>query len=403
MRLDELGLAVHAGDGLVGRFPGVVFCVVGADAGGRSHAEELLRVCRAAPDDRAQRLPELLDAIQPASGTSFCVLTEQGPGITVYLLGDAEAVVFRERGRLRLSAAEDGTWTQETIAGSFRGVWVGCGDPEPGAERLLDLVEGVVPGRGIVLHEREAPRQAAAATTPAVGAGKAGPAPSLAPAAPGVPAEPGPVAPPRAPGMRFEAISLLDVAPDTPREPLAVVTPTPAAAPTAASDPAAATEAAGGPALVDGILCTRQHFNHPAAAYCAVCGISMAQRTHYLIKGPRPPLGMLALDDGSAYTLDTGYVIGRDPTADPAVAEELARPLVVQDREQSVSGIHAEIRLDGWEVVISDRDSANGTYVHGPSDGEWVRLKPRSPVQLVPGSNVAIGGRMLTYYSHRAS
>ena len=60
-------------------------------------------------------------------------------------------------------------------------------------------------------------------------------------------------------------------------------------------------------------------------------------------------------DDGSTFGLDDDYVVGREPEIDVAVAEGSARPLVLDDPGDTVSRVHAEIRLLDWDVKLIDR------------------------------------------------
>jgi hypothetical protein len=152
--------------------------------------------------------------------------------------------------------------------------------------------------------------------------------------------------------------------------------------------------------FVEGIVCARGHFNDPDAAYCTVCGISMVQRTHEFVSGVRPPLGVLLFDDGSAFTIDGNYVLGREPEFDPAVAEGSARPLTLSDPDNAVSRVHAELRLQGWRVLLVDRGSANGTLVSGAGDDDWHQLEPGEPLELVPGQHLRFGDRDAVYESH---
>ena len=103
-------------------------------------------------------------------------------------------------------------------------------------------------------------------------------------------------------------------------------------------------------AVVIGVYCKNGHFDDPDARFCAVCGISMNQQTLVPRPGPRPPLGVLAFDDGSVFQLDSDYVVGRDPALSPAVAAGQARPLCVVDDAGIVSRAHAALQLDGWRV-----------------------------------------------------
>ena len=88
--------------------------------------------------------------------------------------------------------------------------------------------------------------------------------------------------------------------------------------------PPSADDAATRP-LVEGVYCRDDHFNDPDQRYCQICGISMAQLTQVSRLGPRPPLGLLLLDDGSTLRLDTDYVVGREPDSDRDVVAARAR------------------------------------------------------------------------------
>ena len=53
---------------------------------------------------------------------------------------------------------------------------------------------------------------------------------------------------------------------------------------------------------------------------------------------------------------------------------------------------HAEIRVSGWDVMVVDAGSHNGTYVSGPDEGQWTPLPPRRSRRLLPGTRVRLGG-----------
>ena len=154
---------------------------------------------------------------------------------------------------------------------------------------------------------------------------------------------------------------------------------------------------------VIGVYCKNGHFDDPAARYCAVCGISMAQQTLVPRPGPRPPLGVLVLDDGSIFSLDTDYVVGRDPSRDPDVMSGAARPLRIDDPEGLLSRVHARIHLEGWDVAVVDLGSSNGTGVWGPHDSAWVRAPALASMVVRPGTQIGVGRRQMRYESHRNS
>ena len=156
------------------------------------------------------------------------------------------------------------------------------------------------------------------------------------------------------------------------------------------------------PVLVDGVLCARQHFNDPNVRYCRQCGLAIAQLARNVQRGPRPPLGVLLLDDGTGFALDADYVLGREPLLDEDVAAGRARPLRISDPDGTVSRLHLRVSLVGWQVEVIDLGSANGSVLQ-PVTGPEARLNPHDPVIIEPGSRVAVGHRSFQYLSHRGN
>ena len=106
---------------------------------------------------------------------------------------------------------------------------------------------------------------------------------------------------------------------------------------------------------------------------------------------------MIVFEDGTSYTLDKDYIIGREPDNDAAVVAGRAGPLVVDDAERSISRVHAELRLFGSELQIVDRGSTNGTYVWSDTNADWVRLVPNQVASVRPGGWVAVGSRSFVF------
>ena len=436
MNIDALRVEVRPGDGLVARFRDVVLAVMPGGVATRV-AGEIVEICRSVSGAETpgrllgRRLVGVLFESDPADAPAFCALARTEDGISLFLHGDVDAVILRHGEQQRLSGRDVTTWVDQIIRTPFDALWTGSEAPDLGTDARFDLVEGVVPGGGVVLATREralagetppkgdttamvasgdasassAPRtpqsSVAPEAVPAVGASAsavAAPAvPPVEPVEPGAPAAVGPVQTQAGARLRFETVSLLGARAE-PRQPLPIV----GAQAANASRRDGAAPAGDEPPIVDGILCKRDHFNSPEALYCSVCGISMVQETHNIVRRPRPPLGVIVLDDGTTYSLDADYVIGRQPGGEERVASGRARPLVLQDQEQSVSRVHAEIRLDEWDVLVSDRGSANGTFVYPPDATEWIRLGADTPVRLRPGTHVSIGRRTFVYDSHQS-
>ncbi|RFU38892.1 FHA domain-containing protein [Actinomadura logoneensis] len=156
------------------------------------------------------------------------------------------------------------------------------------------------------------------------------------------------------------------------------------------------------PPHVLGVNCKNHHFNDPRARYCAVCGISMMQATLAPFKGPRPPLGILLVDDGQTVPLAADLLIGREPRRAPEVAERRAIPMRLTDEDGSISRRHTLVSLDGWQVRLVDLGSVNGTAVRPPGAADFERIPPHTPVKLVPGTAARIGAsRTFRFESNR--
>ena len=103
-------------------------------------------------------------------------------------------------------------------------------------------------------------------------------------------------------------------------------------------------------------------------------------------------------DDGAAHVVDGSYLVGGRPDTDERVSAGELRPIVVDD--ESVAHAHAEIRVSGWDVMVVDAGSHNGTYVSGPDEGRWTPLPPRRSRRLLPGTRVRLGdGRTFVFES----
>jgi hypothetical protein len=145
--------------------------------------------------------------------------------------------------------------------------------------------------------------------------------------------------------------------------------------------------------MVLGIACANGHLTDPSSETCLTCGAPMAGRAPVLQEGPRPPLGALLLDDGSAYVLDVDYVLGREPQQDAEVVAGTVRPLKITDAEGVVSRKHVRVALIGWEIQVVDLGSANGTLVQYPGDPQSHQLVAHQPIVVRPGTQITRGRR----------
>ena len=231
---------------------------------------------------------------------------------------------------------------------------LGATAPADLLDSVYDLWEGVVPGVAVV----------------AVVAG-------TAPSEPVMPAEPD----------RTDILRPVEVRDDAPPE-------RPRIPPPARAEAAQRGE---GPPMAEGYLCARGHLNDPSSHFCVLCGIRMNELTGVLVVAERPPLGLLVFDDGATHTVDSGFLLGREPDGDARVRAGVLRPIVLEDRSGSMSRVHAEIRLENWDVVLTDSGSSNGTLVAEPGSGAWTPLLPGRPFRLLPGARVRLGQRTFTF------
>ena len=462
MDFDAGRAAVVAGgpsDAVVGRWPGLVCVAQGADP---TVLARLIELCEEVAKDQAQaparvlarRLAGWLGATGPdtsADDLRFGTLAVEGEQWATFLSGAVELVVPEQD--LTLSGMQSAAWTDRLIpapegpvALSLSGVAV----PADTAGGVHDLRLGVVPGGGLVLAPGEpgessvfpgvdvaVPAVSRVAAIPPVPAEPAAaePAQRDRPPAPEVPepvrhAEPVADIPPTAKSPAVQGAPVVEPVPprraevepvvaatgaahavtpslarrterilgvdtgEPPRPPLAYGAPVGAPPPTEDS-----TTVVDQTPKAQGHLCSRGHLNDPRSHFCVLCGIRMNERTGVLVIGSRPPLGLLVFDDGSTYTVDAEYLVGRMPESDQRVRSGVLRAIIIEDRSGSVSRVHAEVRVSGWDVLLVDSGSRNGTYVAGPGEPGWTPLPPQQSRRLVPGTKVRLGARTFVFES----
>jgi hypothetical protein len=326
---------------------------------------------------------------------AFGILVETGDSIVALLAGEVELAITTSQGVETHEGKDASTYVERRLRGDYESLWLAATGASL-ADPRSRLTSGVVPGAGMLLLP-------GAADLPgtAVPPAERDAVPSEQPheEAPDLEARnvtgPTPVGQDSPPmftgdGASYESISLFEEPPvDVPAEPPPTQVP---------ADEESHSQAP----LVDGIYCSRGHFNSPESIFCTQCGISMVQQTHNRVRGPRPPLGVLVTDQGAVFSLVRDYVVGREPETAPEVLAGAAMAIALDDPKLAMSRIHTRILLDGWEVRVEDATSANGTFVaHG--EGEWTRLEPGLPTTVTPGTRIALGGRTLFFESHQRS
>jgi hypothetical protein len=340
------------------------------------------------------------DAVPP-----LAVAAATEDGLALLLVGDIDVEITKGDGSVEaLSGRDASTWVDKVVRGEFRSVTAqvggaaaidprsdfGSGAVSAGGFRLTPAGQLDEPAKAIdmpppVAVPEPMPEMPAPAPVPEMPA--PAPAPEPVPEMPAPAPAPEPV--PETPAD-FTAVSLTEPLPEEELAPLPVL-----------GDPLATPDAAAAGVQVQGIVCSRGHFNDPTSIYCATCGISMVHQTHNLVPGQRPPLGVVVLDDGTVFPLNDDYVLGREPDNSDDVAAGRALPLQLDDPDAMVSRVHAKILLQGWDVRILDAHSANGTFVTKPGATDATRLPADEPMTILPGTRITMGGRSLVFDSYR--
>jgi hypothetical protein len=365
-------VSVLEGDAVVAREGGVVAVASPVGELQEAFVDELLSLLTGAADettsgtDIVRRVGALVTLGLRENVPAFALVAGVGEDVVALASGDAQVRVSREGGRVELSGLDSTTYVERVVHGVFDQLLISVGVPGE-VDRRSNLTGGVVRGSGLLLVPAESGSLSAIPEETMV---------SLTPSEPAF--DPIPLVEPT-----FTSIPLVDEAIE---ESQPVVVP----------EPASVTSVE-----VQGIMCSRQHFNNPESRFCAQCGISMVHQTHHLVVGARPPLGVLVLDDGTILALTTDLVVGREPENAEEVRAGLATGVELEDPKGSMSRIHARVILDGWDVRVADANSANGTFVAATLDADWTRLPPGVPTTIAPGARISWGGRTATFESHQ--
>lgn len=393
MNLSSSIARVAPGEHYVARHGAAVVLVCPAGPEHEPFVDQLLALCVEAGmgDPSVVRRAGALVTQNPAESVpAFGILCQTADGVVALLAGQVMVSFTAGQAVETLDGRDASTYVERVLRGEYDELRLVATDA-PAADPRSSLTDGVVRGAGLLLLPGSAVETLIG--FPPLDAGVADvPEPFLEPESAGSPApldHTSAVTPGR-PDATFESISLVEEVPaadasEAPQMPVAPEETTP--------DP--------GP-MVEGIYCSRGHFNSPDSIFCSACGISMVQQTHNRVPGPRPPLGVLVTDEGAVFSLVRDYVVGREPETAPDVLAGKAGPIALDDPKVAMSRIHARVLLDGWEVRVEDASSANGTFV-GHGDDEWTRLAPGVPTTIKPGTRIAVGGRTLTFETHQRS
>lgn len=133
--------------------------------------------------------------------------------------------------------------------------------------------------------------------------------------------------------------------------------------------------------------CANGHPNPPYSVSCRDCGSPVSKETEWL---DRPNLGALEGSNGVRVNLDADIIIGRKPSSSPEPGRARPHLVTVPSPDQQISRSHCEIRVDGWDMRLVDRNSNNGTFLLRPGQNP-VRVSSMSPSILNIGDVIDIG------------
>ena len=136
------------------------------------------------------------------------------------------------------------------------------------------------------------------------------------------------------------------------------------------------------------VLCQNGHANPPNSNRCRVCGSPVARRVPQFVAGP--VLAVLRVSDGSTAEVDRPVLIGRAPSGDRASSRS-PRLMPVPSPNHDISRTHLEVAPKGWQIVVTDLNSTNGTVLVRPGAVDRQQLAPGEPVPVQLGSVIELG------------
>lgn len=141
-------------------------------------------------------------------------------------------------------------------------------------------------------------------------------------------------------------------------------------------------------AMVMAVVCPYGHSSPENATVCRVCGQPIVSQAPRLVE--RPTLALLRASDGTTVQVDRAVLLGRAPSANLSTTRT-PRLMTVPSPGHDISRTHVEVAPEGWQIVVTDLRSTNGTIVVRPGSGERSHLPPGEPVAVPLQSLLELG------------
>ena len=155
---------------------------------------------------------------------------------------------------------------------------------------------------------------------------------------------------------------------------------------------------------VVGVRCDHGHLNDPRRPACVECGLPLPpddEARQVGVSGRRWVCSCSTT--AAAVSLETDYILGREPQNDPDVVSGSARPLRIADADGIVSRRHIRVALADWDVLVIDLGSANGTTIERARRPGRADPGPHQPVVIEPGTVVTMGRRWFRFEANGRS
>jgi hypothetical protein len=132
-------------------------------------------------------------------------------------------------------------------------------------------------------------------------------------------------------------------------------------------------------------FCPKRHPNNPDTERCTVCQMDLRAVSTIVDITPEA-VARLLLEDGTAIDVAEPLLIGRSP-------RETTRSDTLTVTGRQVSRVHFVLEVAGWQLLIRDADSTNGTFLARPGERGRLRVPTDSPVAVHVGDTIQFGSR----------